>query len=104
MLNTKHFEIVYILHHLYIMYSNIKTPPVALLNYQPAAWVLFQRVIDQSKADIFIKPGIIDVVRWGTIDLFPGSANFSKASQLFYYHMTNLIQSNVVIIFKTGII
>ena len=28
-------------------------------NYQPVAWVLYQRVIDQSKADIFIKPGII---------------------------------------------
>jgi hypothetical protein len=25
MLNTKRFEIVYILHHLYIMYSNVKT-------------------------------------------------------------------------------
>ena len=26
MLNTKRSEIVYILHHLYIMYSNVKTP------------------------------------------------------------------------------
>jgi hypothetical protein len=32
---------------------------VTLRNYQPVAWVLYQRVIDQSKADIFIKPGII---------------------------------------------
>jgi hypothetical protein len=31
---------------------------VTLRNYQPVAWVLYQRVIDQSKADIFIKPGI----------------------------------------------
>ena len=59
MLNAKRFEVVYILHHLYIMYSNVKTPPVTLCNYQPVAWVLYQRVIDQSKADIFIKPGII---------------------------------------------
>jgi hypothetical protein len=53
MLNAKRFEIVYFLHHLYIMYSNIKTSPVTLRNYQPVAWVLYQRVIDQSKADIF---------------------------------------------------
>jgi hypothetical protein len=26
MLNAKGFEIVYVLHHLYIMYSNVKTP------------------------------------------------------------------------------
>ena len=26
MLNAKHFEIVYFLHHLYIMHSNVKTP------------------------------------------------------------------------------
>ena len=26
MLNAKHFEIAYALHHLYIMYSNVKTP------------------------------------------------------------------------------
>jgi hypothetical protein len=26
MLNAKRFEVVYILHHLYIMYSNVKTP------------------------------------------------------------------------------
>ena len=26
MLNAKRFEVVYVLHHLYIMYSNIKTP------------------------------------------------------------------------------
>ena len=32
---------------------------VTLRNYQPVAWVLYQRVIDQSKFDIFIKPGII---------------------------------------------
>jgi hypothetical protein len=25
------------------------------------------------------------VVRWGTIGLFPGSANFGKTSQSFYY-------------------
>ena len=30
---------------------------VTLRNYQPVAWVLYQRVIDQSKADICIKPG-----------------------------------------------
>ena len=60
MLNAKRFEIVYALQHLYIMYSNVKTPPpVTLRNYQPVAWVLYQQVIDQSKADIFIKPGII---------------------------------------------
>jgi hypothetical protein len=34
-------------------------PPVKLRNYQSVAWVLYQRVIDQSKDDIFIKPGII---------------------------------------------
>jgi amino acid transporter len=60
MLNAKHFEIVYVLHHLYVMHSNVKTP-VTLCNYQPVAWVLYQRVIDQSKADIFINPGIIDI-------------------------------------------
>jgi hypothetical protein len=64
MLNAKRFEIVYFLHHLYIMYSNIKTSPVTLRNYQPVAWVLYQRVIDQSKADIFIKPGIIWHITW----------------------------------------
>ena len=37
------------------------------------------------------------VVRRGTIGLFPGSANFGKTSQLFYYHMTNLIQSKSII-------
>jgi hypothetical protein len=58
MLNAKRFEIVYVLHNLYIMYSNVMTPPVTLRNYQPVAWDLYQRVIDQSKADIFIKPGI----------------------------------------------
>ena len=26
MLNAKHFEIAYVLHHLYIMHSNVKTP------------------------------------------------------------------------------
>ena len=35
---------------------------VTLRNYQPVAWVLYQRVIDQSKADMFIKPGIIKVI------------------------------------------
>jgi hypothetical protein len=34
-----------------------------LRNYQPVAWVLDKRVIDQSKANIFIKPGIIIIVR-----------------------------------------
>jgi hypothetical protein len=29
-------------------------------NYKPVAWVLCQPVIDQSKADIVIKPGIIN--------------------------------------------
>ena len=37
------------------------------------------------------------VVRRGTIELFPGRANFGKTSQLFYYHMTNLIQSKSII-------
>jgi hypothetical protein len=32
-----------------------------------------------------------------TIELFPGSANFGKTSQLFYYHITNLIQSKSII-------
>jgi hypothetical protein len=36
-------------------------------------------------------------VRQVTIWLFPGSANFGKTSQLFYYHMTNLIQSKSII-------
>ena len=40
------------------------------------------------------------VVRRGTIGLFPGSANFGKTSQLFYYHMTNLIQSKSIIYIK----
>ena len=35
---------------------------MTLRDYKPGAWVLYQRVIDQSKADIFIKPGIMDVV------------------------------------------
>jgi hypothetical protein len=39
------------------MYSNVKTSS-DVSNYQPVAWVLYQRVIDQSKVDIFIKPGI----------------------------------------------
>jgi hypothetical protein len=38
MLNAKRFEIAYVLHHLYIMYSNVKTP-VTLRNYQPVALV-----------------------------------------------------------------
>jgi hypothetical protein len=37
------------------------------------------------------------VVQQRTIGLFPGSANFGKTSQLFYYHMTNLIQSKSII-------
>jgi hypothetical protein len=37
------------------------------------------------------------VVRRRTIWLFHGSANFGKTSQLFYYHMTNLIQSKSII-------
>jgi len=35
-----------------------KRPPMTLRSYQPVAWVLYRRVINQSKADIFIKPGI----------------------------------------------
>jgi hypothetical protein len=35
---------------------------VTLRNNQPVAWVLYQWVIDQSKADIFIKPGIITFI------------------------------------------
>ena len=31
---------------------------MTLRSYQPVAWVLYQRVIDQSKADVLIKPGI----------------------------------------------
>jgi len=41
--------------------------------------------------------GTIGVVRQGTIELFPGSANFGKTSQLFNYHMTNLIQTKSII-------
>ena len=37
---------------------------VTLRNYQPVAWVWYQRVIDQSKADIFIKPGIVWHITW----------------------------------------
>jgi hypothetical protein len=33
-LNAKHFEIVYALHHLYIMYSNVETP--SDVTYLPA--------------------------------------------------------------------
>jgi len=40
------------------MHSNVKTP-VTLHDYKPGAWDLYTWVIDQSKADIFIKPGII---------------------------------------------
>jgi len=40
------------------MHSNV-TIPVTLRDYKPGAWVLYARIIDQSKADIFIKPGII---------------------------------------------
>jgi hypothetical protein len=40
------------------MHSNVKTP-LTLRKYQPVACVLYQRVIDQSKADILIKPGIM---------------------------------------------
>jgi hypothetical protein len=43
-----------------------------------------------------VRRGTIGVVRRGTIELFPGSANFGKTSQLFYYHMTNLIQSKSI--------
>jgi hypothetical protein len=38
---------------LYVMPSN-PLCPVTLRNYQPVPWVLYQWVIDQSKADIFI--------------------------------------------------
>jgi hypothetical protein len=46
---------------------------VTLRNYQPVAWVLYQRVIDQSKAAIFINPGIniyvlyVSVVTWAFV-------------------------------------
>jgi hypothetical protein len=40
------------------MHSNVKTP-VTLHDYKPGACDLYAWVIDQSKADIFIKPGII---------------------------------------------
>jgi hypothetical protein len=63
MLNAKRFDVVYVLHHLYMMYSNVQRPPMTLRNYQPVAWVLYQRVIDQSKADIFIKPGISGILK-----------------------------------------
>jgi hypothetical protein len=39
-----------------------------LRNYQPVAWVLYQRVIDQSKADILIKPGLAWVLNQRVID------------------------------------
>ena len=35
---------------------------MTLCNNQPVAWVLYQWVIDQSNADIFIKPGIITFI------------------------------------------
>ena len=44
------------------MHSNAKTP-VTLCNYKPGAWVLYARVTDQSKANIFIQPGIMFVVQ-----------------------------------------
>ena len=44
-----------------------------------------------------VRRGTIGVVRRRTIELFPGSANFGKTSQLFDYHMTNLIQSKSII-------
>jgi hypothetical protein len=61
MLNAKNFEIDYA----YTIFTScIATyrPPMTLRNYQPVAWGLYQRVIDQSKADIFIKPGINNFV------------------------------------------
>ena len=39
---------------------------VTLRIYQPVAWIVYQRVIDQSKADIFIKPEIMLFVSWLT--------------------------------------
>ena len=49
------------------MFSNVKTP-VTLHDYKPGACDLYAWVIDQSKADIFIKPGIIYFckVRYGS--------------------------------------
>jgi hypothetical protein len=40
------------------MHSNGR-PPVTLRNNKPGGWILYARIIDQSKADIFIKPGIM---------------------------------------------
>jgi hypothetical protein len=37
---------------------------VTLRNYQPVAWVWYQRVIDQSKADIFVTASeIVDFIQ-----------------------------------------
>ena len=43
---------------LFTFYTIFTSYIATLRNYQPVAWVFYQRVIDQSKADIFIKPGI----------------------------------------------
>jgi hypothetical protein len=47
------------------MHSNIKTPR----DYKPGAWVLYAQVTDQSKADIFIKPGIMFVFQQSTYSI-----------------------------------
>ena len=43
------------------MHSNVMSP-VTLRIYKPDAWVLHTRIIDQSKADIFIKPRIMYLI------------------------------------------
>jgi hypothetical protein len=54
---------------------------VALRNYQPVAWVLYQRVIDQSKADIFISCSLM--VPWKEQITFP-----------VYHHPVQLVEIN----------
>jgi hypothetical protein len=43
---------------------------MTLRDYKPEAWVLYQRVIDQSKADNFIKPGIMPFAYYKFTHLF----------------------------------
>ena len=55
---------------------------MTLRNYQPVAWVLYQWVIDQSKADIFINPGIIIFVyKWAFF------ISILVRSTIFFYEM-----------------
>jgi hypothetical protein len=66
---------------------------VTLRNYQPVAWVLYQRVIDQSKADMLIKPGIIYIIP-GLIKM---SAFDWSMTRWYKTHATGLLLRDVTL-------